>query len=111
MATLDQYRKIIHTVLREHVQIPYLNKAITKEMIIDEKNDRYLVVSLGWDHERRVHGCLIHLEIIEGKIWIQKDNTDSAIARELEKAGIPKNQIVLGFYDSSVRQHTEYAFA
>ncbi len=111
MATLDKYRKIIHMVLSEHVNIPYLNKEITKELIVDEKNDRYLVVSIGWDNERRVHGCLIHIDIIDGKIWIQKDNTDSAIARELEKAGIPKKEIVLGFYDPSVRQHTEYAFA
>lgn len=54
---------------------------------------------------------MIHLEIINGKVWVQADNTDLAIARELVRAGIPKNDIVLGFYPADVRPYTEYAAA
>lgn len=38
-----------------------------------------------------------HLEIKDGKIWIQEDNTESGIATDLEAAGVPKEDIVLGF--------------
>ena len=67
-------------------------------------------MSVGWDG-RRVHGCLIHIDLIDGKCWIQRDGTESGIALELEAAGIPKDHIVLAFRPPEVRQHTGYAVA
>ncbi|MHC5722687.1 MAG: element excision factor XisI family protein [Nostoc sp.] len=46
--------------------------------------------------ERRIHGCLVHIDLIDGKIWIQRDGTEEGIAADLERAGIPKEHIVLG---------------
>jgi XisI protein len=69
------------------------------------------VIAEGWDGEERVHFIVAHLEIIDGKIWIQADNTDVVIARELEAAGVPKTDIVLGFRPPSIRPLTEYAAA
>ncbi len=66
---------------------------------------------LGWEEVRQVHGCIIHVEIIEGKIWIHRDGTEDGIARELLEAGIPKECIVLGFKSPSVRKHTGFALA
>jgi hypothetical protein len=70
-----------------------------------------MVVSVGWQKVKRIHGCLIHIDIINGKVWIQRDGTEHGIANELVAAGIPKDQIVLGFYTPEVRQHTEFAVA
>jgi len=47
----------------------------------------------------------------EAGIWIQRNGTDDGIAIELEQAGIPKENIVLGFHEPDVRQHTGYAVA
>lgn len=58
-----------------------------------------------------MHHFVVHLEIINGKVWIQEDNTDLIVAHELERAGIPKNDIVLGFHPADVRPYTEYAVA
>lgn len=69
------------------------------------------MIAVGFSNKRRIHHFLIHLEIINGKIWLQADNTDLVIARDLEAAGISKNEIVLGFQEPSVRPHTEYAAA
>ena len=44
-------------------------------------------------------------------IRIQRDNTESGIARELVEAGIPKDRIVLGFRPPEVRPYTDYATA
>lgn len=111
MDSLTGYRKIIQEVLSQYLNIQYVNVDAQNEAVFDEKNDRYLVVSVGWQKYRRVHGVLIHIDIIDGKVWIQRDGTEYGIARELVEAGIPKHDIVLGFHDPKVRKHTEFAIA
>ena len=54
---------------------------------------------------------LIHLDIIDGKIWIQRDGTEHGIATDLLEAGVPKEHIVLGFKSPEMRQYTEFAVA
>ncbi len=68
-------------------------------------------MSLGWENVRRIHGCIVHIDIIDGMVWIQRNGTEDGIAIELEQAGIPKKNIVLGFHEPDVRQHTGYAVA
>ena len=109
MDTLTTYRQIIEKTLTEYANIPYAYGEIQTEPIFDRINDHYLLVNVGWDHDRRVHGCLIHIDIIDGKVWVQRDGTEEGIAGELEKAGIPKDQIVLGFRPPELRPYTEYA--
>ncbi|MEA5598757.1 element excision factor XisI family protein [Rivularia sp. UHCC 0363] len=53
----------------------------------------------------------MHLEIIDGKIWVQRDDTEDGVTYDLEEAGILKDKIVLGFHPPNVRQHTGYAVA
>jgi hypothetical protein len=50
-----------------------------------------------------------HVDLIEGKFWIQVDKTSSGIGNDLERAGIPKSRIVLAFYPLEHRKHGEYA--
>ena len=64
-----------------------------------------------WDGSRRIYGPVVSLEIIDGKVWLQADNTDLRIAERLEEAGIPKDDIVLGFQPPHVRPYTAYAVA
>ena len=111
MDTLNNYRKIIEKVLKNYVNIFYANGEIENELIIDPVNDSYIVMSLGWENVRRIHGCIIHIDIIDGLIWIQRDGTEDGIATELEQEGIPKSKIVLGFHEPDVRRHTGYAVA
>ncbi|MEM1392430.1 MAG: XisI protein [Cyanobacteria bacterium P01_H01_bin.150] len=109
MDTLTSYRQIIENILTEYVKVPYSNRELESELIIDKKENNYLVMTLGWEGEKRVHGCIIHIEIIDEKIWIQRDGTEYGIANELVAAGIPKSQIVLAFHPQDVRQYTEFA--
>ena len=109
MDTLEKYRKIIQKILNQYAQIPYAYEEITSEVIFDQGNDRYLLMAIGWDGVKRIHGCVIHLDIIDGKVWIQRDGTEEGVADELVAEGIPKNHIVLGFRSEEVRKYTEYA--
>ena len=113
MDALNTYREAIRNVLEPYTRIEYANVRIRNELICDEKNDRYLIMSEGWadNPRRRIHGCLIHVDIIDGKVWIQRDGTEDGVAGELEEAGIPKHDMVLGFHDPRVRKYTGYAAA
>ncbi|WP_448572638.1 element excision factor XisI family protein [Trichothermofontia sp.] len=50
-------------------------------------------------------------EIIDGKVWVQRDGTEDGVTDDLVAAGIPTSDIVLGFYEPSVRPYTGYAIA
>ena len=106
-----RYRQIIQEMLSRLAAIPNLEAGVDDRLLFDEGNDRYAVIAEGWDRDERVHHVVAHLEIIDSKVWIQVDNTDLVLARELEAKGIPKSDIVLGFRSPEVRSESEYAIA
>ena len=109
MDILEQYRQIIQSILTEYAAIPIANGEIDCYTVFDTQQDHYQVVNIGWDGDRRVYGCVLHLDIINGKIWVQHNMTEMRIAQELVNRGVAKDQIVLGFQDPNMRQYTEYA--
>ena len=110
MEKLEIYRDIIRKTLLPLAERKYSDRDVVNEAVFDENNDRYLVMSVGWEGKvRRIHGCLAHLDIINGKVWIQRDGTEDGIGYELEAAGIAKSDIVPAFHSESVRPHTGYA--
>ncbi|MCI0381179.1 MAG: XisI protein [Gemmataceae bacterium] len=111
MDTLNAYRDIIERVLENYTKLPYAQGDLQCEAIFDRQRDRYALMTVGWDKHKRVHHPLIHIDIVSGKVWIQADNTDRAVATELVEAGIPKSDIVLAFRSPAVRKYTEYAVA
>jgi hypothetical protein len=110
-AQLDHYRQVIETILNDYASLRYSYGDIQSEVVFDRIHDRYLWMNVGWDRERRVHGCMVHIDLIDHKIWIQRDGTEEGIAADLERAGIPKEHIVLGFRPPEVRPYTGYAVA
>jgi hypothetical protein len=104
------YRQIIEKILTEYARIPYAHGQIDRLPVFDRERDHYLLMIAGWD-QRREHGCIVHVDIIDGKFWIQRDGTEDGIARDLEAAGVPKEDIVLAFKPPEIRKHTGYAVA
>ena len=105
-------QQIIMNLLKPYEQLQYANGEIRNKAIFERESERYLIMSDGWENTgRRIHGCLIDLEIINGKIWVQRDVTEYGIACELIEAGIPKERIVLGFKEPKVRPYTGFAVA
>lgn len=109
MDTVTQYRAIIEQILTHYVEVPYAYGTIQNETIFDARSDRYVVLSVGWQGQKRIHGCLIHIDIIAGKVWVQADGTEDGVARILEAAGIARHDIVLGFQSQDARPQTTYA--
>lgn len=111
MDRIAEYRQIIQTILTKYTQIPYAYGDMESQTIFDHNAERYMLITIGWNGIRRVHGCIVHIDIVNDKVWLQRDDTDYEIARQLEEAGIPKQQIVLGFQTPEVRPFTDYAVA
>jgi hypothetical protein len=111
MDYLNTYRQIIRSILKPYADINYANVNVKNRVAFDRETDQYIVLSEGWDHQRHLHSVLLHIEIINGKVWVQYDGTEDGITDELLKAGIPKEDIVLGFHEPDVRPHTGFAIA
>jgi len=105
------YRETLEEILLEYTEIPYAIGDITTEAVFDRDKDRYLLVNVGWDQGKRIHGSLVHIDIINGKFWIQRDGTEEGIAVALTRAGVPKDHIVLAFRPPEIREHTDFAVA
>jgi len=110
MDKLSQYSQIARDVLTTIAKRPYSTPTLVHEAVFDTENDHYLVLTEGWEGGiRRIHHYLVHPDIRDGKIWIQRDGTEAGVAYDLEAAETPKSDIVLAFYMERVRPHTGYA--
>ena len=98
MDRLDRYRKIVRDLVEEFASYKPSNGQIETEAIVDPVKDHYEVMNVGWEGTRRVHGSVIHIDIIGDKVWLQHNGTDRLIADEMVEAGIPRDHIVLGFH-------------
>ncbi len=109
MDTLKTYQEVITNILEEYAQIPYSYGDLSRKFIVSKDEKNYLLLTLGWQNDKRFYGCLIHVEIVDDKIWLHRDGTEDGIAGDLLAAGIPKQKIVLGFHHPQVRPPTEFA--
>lgn len=109
MDRVEEYRIIVRKLVEEYASYKPSHGQIDTEAIIDRERDHYEVMHVGWDGQRRLHGSVIHLDIIDGKIWIQYDGTTRPVAEELLAAGVPHEDIVLGFHPANIRALTEFA--
>lgn len=109
MVQLTRFYQIIYPILKEYADLPYHYGDLKHKLIISNDKKDYLLMTIGWENYVKVHGCLVHLEIINDKIWIHRDGLEDGIADDLVKAGISQNEIVLAFHPPEVRQFTEFA--
>jgi XisI protein len=109
MDKITIYRNYIRDVLSEYGQYHPSYGDVEVEQIIDPTHDHYQLLTVGWDGYERIHGCLLHVDIKDGKIWIQHDGTEEGIANRFVAWGVPKTDIVLAFHVPFRRQFTEFA--
>ncbi|MBS3025705.1 XisI protein [Dolichospermum sp. ST_con] len=109
MEKLEQYRNYVKQVITEYAQLGSAKDEIEQQLIFDTFSDHYQLMYVGWKNRKRQHGCVLHLDIKDQKIWIQHDGTEIGIADELVKLGVPKSDIVLAFHEPLVRQYTDFA--
>ena len=109
MEKLEQYRNAIRQIILNHQQLGTSQPGVASQTIFDAEHDHYQLVNVGWHNDRRIYGCVLHLDIQDGKIWIQHNGTEFNIADELAAQGVAKTDLVLGFQSPFKRQFTEFA--
>jgi XisI protein len=98
--------EIAEQVLREWKEYGYKDDGV---LVFDHEQHRYLLLSVGWEGQKRFHYTVIHLHLKDNKFFIEWDNTPEGVALDLERAGVPKNRIVLAFYPLEHRRYSDYA--
>ncbi|MEO0988267.1 MAG: XisI protein [Cyanobacteria bacterium J06639_14] len=109
---VEQYRQYIRQLLAERAQRITAQRNSWPEYeaqtLFDTEHDHYQLLYVGWRGTKRDFGCILHLDIRQGKIWIQHDGTEEGIANRLVALGVPKQDIVLAFHEPEVRQFTDF---
>jgi XisI protein len=109
LSRLDHHRQIVMHLLAEYADRP-TESSIQTITIFDEKNNHYQLLDIGWDDTgHRVFQPILHLDLINNKIWIQENSTDWDIAKALVAAEISPSEIVLGMHFTVLRQLGDYA--
>jgi hypothetical protein len=109
MDKLTQYREIVKQLLLSYAEIDNPDPDIETQIVFDTERDHYQLMNVGWKNQRRIYGCFLHIDIKDGKVWLQHNGTEDEVAEEMVNLGIPQQDIVIGFHSPFKRQFTEYA--
>jgi hypothetical protein len=66
MDKLTKYQQIIQQLLQEYAAYSSQDQDVETQLISDTQNHHYQLVHVGWKNQRRVYGCILHLDIKEG---------------------------------------------
>lgn len=111
MDKLTKYRQHIKDLLSQYSSLEKQNENRESQLIFDEKQDHYLWVKLGWNDYKRIYYSVIHLDIKDGKIWLQQNATDLNPAEDLIEFGVAREDIILGLQPPYKRPFTNYGVA
>ena len=88
------YRKTVAEFLGEY----HLHTGRSKppdQLILDHEHGHYLLLNAGWEGQKRIYYVIMHIDVIDGKVQIQRNQTDRDIEAELIEAGVNPQDIVL----------------
>lgn len=111
MDRVEGYREIMKRILTEVAEMTPSDDNVRTELIFDDAQGHYQLGQVGWEDKRRINFIFLHIDIYNDKIWLEHDGTNLRVAEQMVSAGVPKDQIVLGFQHPSRRPDTEYAVA
>ncbi|NCQ84391.1 MAG: XisI protein [Microcystis panniformis Mp_MB_F_20051200_S9] len=101
MDTLKTYQEIIKQVISDYAKLRPSHGNIHLDPIFDDHHNRYALMQVGWDQERRVRGNLIYVNIENNKVVIEYDGLENGITQDLIARGIAKEDIILAFLPDS----------
>ena len=113
MDRIANYQRLIERLLKERAEIISRQPVpgVETHCVFDDIRNHYLLLTIGWSQRRRIRGTALYVRIQDGKIWIEEDLTEDGITCRLLSAGVPREDIVLGFQPPELRPLTEFAVA
>lgn len=107
---IKTYQRFILDFLNEYAAKMNQHKEFHAYVLADKEKHHYQLVRTGWRGKQRIHTIPFHFDIIEGKIWLQLNNTDIDLDAVFDKAGIPKKDIVLAWHRDYLRKRADYEY-
>ncbi len=110
MERIEKYRACIRQLLTNKAtqEQNNPNEEIECQLVFDIEHDHYQLLDIGWEDLKRIYSCFIHIDIKDGKIWIQRNMTEADLAEELMEMGVAREDIVLGLHPPYKRPLTGY---
>lgn len=96
---------LLHTAAQQRPQ----NVEVEASVLCDHDQGHYQIIYIGWNGDQRIYAVLLHLHIIDDKIYIERDGTADGFAQALMDAGVSRDQIVLAFHPPYKRPLTDFA--
>lgn len=107
MAEIATYQRYIQEILRSFIATEDDERL---KLVCDTTRNHYQLLSIGWEDEiKRILNIIAHVDIIDGKIWIQRDFVEPSISEHLLALGVPPSDIVLGFQPPYKRVYSDFA--
>ncbi|MEM9219776.1 MAG: XisI protein [Cyanobacteria bacterium P01_F01_bin.150] len=110
-ASVATYRQYIQAILSERAEQTFCPPNASEyevQTVFDQTQDHYQLLRIGWRGNKRQFGCILHVDIKDGAIWIQHDGTEEGLANRLVEMGVPKQNIVLAFHEPEIRSYTDF---
>jgi XisI protein len=111
MDKVDRYRQLIEQLLVQYSQDDPVAEGVETLLMLDTERHHYAWMNIGWDEHLRVYDSIVHFDIKDGKIWIQRNLTEADPAEDLVELGVAKEDIVLGLHPPYKRPYTDYGVA
>ena len=117
MDKITEYRNTIQSILNHYYQMTLAQNhnqqesEVSDRLAFDESRDQYLWFRFGWSGNKLVQHMIVYICLKSNKIWVEQDATDLCIVDDLLAAGVPSDDIVLGFHHPSKRALTDFAHA
>jgi hypothetical protein len=111
MDKVEKYREYVQKLIATHANADEDKEDVEVQLVMDTVRDHYQWMNVGWKGFKRVYHCYIHLDIKDGKIWIQQNWTEADLAADLVEMGVPREDIVLGLQPPFKRPYTDYGVA
>jgi len=92
-----KYQDIVKQVIENYAALRPSHGNIQLEVVFDEVYNRYALMQVGWDGEKRVGGNLLYITLHDGKVYIEYDGIGHGITEDLISKGISEDDIVLAF--------------
>ena len=111
MDKLTQYREYVQVLMTGYASSDQMKDDVEVQLVMDTVRDHYQWMNVGWEGLKRIYNCYIHIDIKDGKIWLQQNWTEEDPAAALVEMGVPHEDIVLGLHPPYKRPYTDYGVA
>lgn len=114
MDKITKYQNIILQFLHHYNAETNGNQpdaAVKRRILADRENNSFQLLAIGWNGNHYIFSPIFHFDLIDGKVWMQCNNTEWEAVDYLMAHGVERQDIVLGFVEPRARQFSGFAAA